>query len=216
MTDLDCLPALQTRFTTSEATVPLFGVHMETPSEPFVDRLRVALDSIFVWAAPYCSMINATPWLDKFIPNACAPWRKAAWDFTNYYTSVGEDAVNLAKETNKQGINSWVSDVMNGNAQKQLEATNSLKTGAKAAAPTPVHRRKLNAGRVTEIQALELVQAASETTWTVLLRFMTAWTLYPEQMKAARQEIDALCGLERFPSFEDRPNLPQLEAVARG
>lgn len=40
------------RFTTSEATVPLFGVHMPTPEEPFVDRLRVALDAIFVFANP--------------------------------------------------------------------------------------------------------------------------------------------------------------------
>lgn len=140
-------------------------------------------------------MINAAPALDKFIPNACAPWRKAAWDFTNYYTSVGEDAVNLAKETNRQGINSWVSDVLNGPAQKQIEKTNSL---------------------TTEIQALELVQAASETTWTVLLRFMTAWTLYPERMRPAQAEIDALCGLDRFPAFDDRPNLPQMEALARG
>lgn len=74
-------------------------------------------------------MINAAPFLDKFIPNVLAPWRKSAWDFTNYYTSVGIDAVNLAKGTHRQGINSWVSDVMNGPGQKQIDATGSLKTG---------------------------------------------------------------------------------------
>lgn len=63
---------------------------------------------------------------------------------------------------------------------------------------------------------MELVQAASETTWTVMLRFVSAWAIWPDRMKAAQDEIDRVVGADRLPTFEDRPNLPLVEAVCRG
>lgn len=152
------------------------------------------------------------PWVDKFLPSVLAPWRKIATDFTKYYNSIGEEVIELAMESGKKGISSWAHDVKTSETlQKQIAAT-SLTTGPSFI--SVLHFSKLIA--FSEMMALELVQAASETTWTVLLRFVSAWAIYPEQMKAAQAEMDRVVGTERFPTFEDRPNLPLIEAVCRG
>ncbi len=39
-------------------------------------------------------------------------------------------------------------------------------------------------------------------------------TLYPEVQKKAQAELDAVVGPNRLPTFQDRPNLPYLNAVA--
>jgi hypothetical protein len=50
-------------------------------------------------------------------------------------------------------------------------------------------------------------------TITVVLHFMLAMLTKPEVLKKAQQEIDAVVGKERLPSFEDRASLPYLECV---
>ena len=40
-------------------------------------------------------------------------------------------------------------------------------------------------------------------------------TLYPEVQKRGQDEIDAVIGPDRLPSFEDRPNLPYVEAIVK-
>lgn len=39
-------------------------------------------------------------------------------------------------------------------------------------------------------------------------------TLYPEVQKKAQAELDAVVGPNRLPTFQDRPNLPYMNAVA--
>lgn len=70
--------------------------------------------------------------------------------------------------------------------------------------------------RKAEIMTLELAHAATETTWSVLLRFVSAWALYPEAMKAAQIQLDDVVGTDCLPNFEARPKLPQVEAICRG
>jgi Cytochrome P450 len=39
--------------------------------------------------------------------------------------------------------------------------------------------------------------------------------LYPECQKRAREEIDAVVGLDRLPELSDRESLPYLESVVQ-
>ena len=39
--------------------------------------------------------------------------------------------------------------------------------------------------------------------------------LYPNVQKKAREEIDRVIGTDRLPTFEDRENLPYIEAVLK-
>ena len=45
--------------------------------------------------------------------------------------------------------------------------------------------------------------------------FVLAMTLYPEVQKRAQAEIDLVVGNDRFPTFEDRPQLPYIEAIVK-
>ena len=39
--------------------------------------------------------------------------------------------------------------------------------------------------------------------------------LYPEVQKKAQMEIDRVVGMDRLPSFADRPNVPYVDAVVK-
>jgi cytochrome P450 len=45
------------------------------------------------------------------------------------------------------------------------------------------------------------------------MSLLLATLLYPDMQKRAQEELDAVTGRERLPTFEDRPRLPFLDAV---
>nr|F1SY62.1 RecName: Full=Cytochrome P450 monooxygenase 58 [Postia placenta Mad-698-R]BAK09406.1 cytochrome P450 [Postia placenta] len=60
-----------------------------------------------------------------------------------------------------------------------------------------------------------MIGAGAETTAASLSVFMLAMTLYPDVMRKAQAEIDALVGRERMPTFADRPHLPYVCALVK-
>ncbi|KAJ3556657.1 hypothetical protein NM688_g1904 [Phlebia brevispora] len=57
--------------------------------------------------------------------------------------------------------------------------------------------------------------AGSETTAAALSVFVLAMVLYPDAMKRAQAQIDAVVGRERLPAFSDRRHLTYVEAIVR-
>ncbi|TFK86471.1 cytochrome P450 [Polyporus arcularius HHB13444] len=57
--------------------------------------------------------------------------------------------------------------------------------------------------------------AGADTTVATLLNFVHAMTLYPEVQARAQQEIDAVIGRDRLPTFDDRKRLPYLSNVVK-
>ena len=47
------------------------------------------------------------------------------------------------------------------------------------------------------------------------MSFFVAMLLHPEMQKKAQDEIDAVTGQERLPTFEDRPRLPYVNAICK-
>lgn len=50
-------------------------------------------------------------------------------------------------------------------------------------------------------------------TISALLTFILAMLTNPEAMRKGQEELDRVVGKNRLPSFEDRPNLPYIEAI---
>jgi cytochrome P450 len=48
-----------------------------------------------------------------------------------------------------------------------------------------------------------------------MMTFLIASLLHPELQKKAQDEIDAVVGRERLPTFEDRPKLPFIGAMCK-
>ena len=48
-----------------------------------------------------------------------------------------------------------------------------------------------------------------------LISFFLALVLFPEAQRRAQEELDAVIGRDRLPTFEDRPHLPYIEALCK-
>lgn len=57
--------------------------------------------------------------------------------------------------------------------------------------------------------------AGTDTTVTTLMTFFVAMLLHPDMQKKVQDEIDAVTGRERLPTFEDRPRLPFINAICK-
>ncbi|KAG6867073.1 hypothetical protein C0993_007061, partial [Termitomyces sp. T159_Od127] len=55
--------------------------------------------------------------------------------------------------------------------------------------------------------------AGAETTWSTISTFIYAMLAFPACQTRAQQEIDSVIGSERLPEFEDRKDLPYVEAM---
>lgn len=58
-------------------------------------------------------------------------------------------------------------------------------------------------------------QRSSVQTRSAITSFFLAMTVYPEVQRKAQVELDKVIGRSRLPSFEDRANLPYIEAIVK-
>ncbi|KAI1433867.1 cytochrome P450 oxidoreductase OrdA-like protein [Xylaria sp. CBS 124048] len=63
--------------------------------------------------------------------------------------------------------------------------------------------------------AAALYSGGSDTTVNTVAAFFLAISLYPEVQQRAREEIDQVIGTGRLPKFDDRDNLPYINAVVK-
>ncbi|KAJ9267651.1 hypothetical protein DTO212C5_5890 [Paecilomyces variotii] len=63
--------------------------------------------------------------------------------------------------------------------------------------------------------ALSLYAGGADTTVSSLAWFFLAMTVYPDVQRKAQEEIDRVIGSERLPGFEDRENLPYIDAIVK-
>ncbi|KAG9090340.1 hypothetical protein FS749_000640, partial [Ceratobasidium sp. UAMH 11750] len=65
----------------------------------------------------------------------------------------------------------------------------------------------------TKNLAETLYEGATDTTKNTLLSFLLAMVMFPEARTKAQREIDAVIGIGRLPTAEDRANLPYVNAL---
>ena len=56
------------------------------------------------------------------------------------------------------------------------------------------------------------MEAGSDTTSSTLLSFLLAMAKYPQALKAAQAEVDAICADTRSPTSDDINNMPYVRA----
>ncbi|KAJ7879670.1 cytochrome P450 [Mycena leptocephala] len=61
--------------------------------------------------------------------------------------------------------------------------------------------------------SVSLYTTAADTSVSAMGSIFVALSLYPKVQKKAQEELDRVVGHDRLPSFEDRPNLPYLNAI---
>jgi cytochrome P450 len=77
-------------------------------------------------------------------------------------------------------------------------------------AALPAHKSQL--GMIADVAGLVYV-AGSDTTVSSVVGFFLAMLINPEVQAKAQAEVDRVVGKDRLPEFEDRKELPYVEAL---
>ncbi|EXJ65093.1 hypothetical protein A1O7_01433 [Cladophialophora yegresii CBS 114405] len=178
------------RYSASVTFSLLLGARFDSNDAKTPEAIRCMFQDMFnklrpgYWLADWIPLLN-------YLPDSLAPWRAEA------------------RRTHETMMDFWsvpfdaIVDRMQNGTPPDCFLTRFL-ASPEAVNFSFVERRSILATILT---------AGSETTATTLQWFFKAAVVYPDFVKAAREELDRVVGPARFPSWQDRPNLPYIAAI---
>ncbi|KAF8311116.1 cytochrome P450 [Cantharellus anzutake] len=182
------------KFTVSKIMLEsLYGIAPTSPEDPFVKMMGSAASTFGEASQPGAFLIDAFPTL-KYVPSwfPFAGFKRQA----KIWAKIAHDSQELPFKVTKQ-------DVLEGANNTSFTANILRSIGLEA---DHEDLKSLSAA---------LVVASVDTTATTVGTFIRAMILNPEAQKRAQQEIEAVIGRHRLPTFSDREYLPYVEAVLK-
>ncbi|KAF8955138.1 cytochrome P450, partial [Flammula alnicola] len=172
-----------------------YGRRLPDDDEDLVSVLDI-LDGFIADCYPGAHLVDTFPVLDKILPSFLAPWRAAA---TKKHEKEMKLYTRLVLEVKKR---------MEG-GEPDLECFSARLWEQQAQLDLDLVTISYVAGSAFE--------AGTGTTAASFLWFLMAMILYPETMRKAQAEIDAVVGSdgEMMPSFQDLDALPYTAALTK-
>ncbi len=169
------------------------GERVLGPSKKLADIFRVVVE--FVTSGPPFGTVDAFPQLTK-LPRVLQPWRRSAERLANSTYTTYCDYWNPIRDrihAGKAGP-SFARDVLIGD-----------------------EARYTGTDEDSMYLCIQLVEAGSDTTRSLLNIFTMMAVTFPHVYEKARAEVDKICGAnaERLPTFEDESRLPYVNALAK-
>lgn len=175
------------RYSTAVILSSVFGLRGPNFHHPNIQRLYHVQDQftaiLETGAAP---PVDVFPFL-KLLPNFLSPWRKRALSIRDEQRQLYFDLLQSVKIRLKNGIHK------NCFMDSMLDETKRAKYA-------------LDDEHIAYIGGV-LMEGGSDTTASTLLSFVMAMIKYPRVLQKAQESVDAVCGTERSPNFEDTENL---------
>ncbi|KAI0302454.1 cytochrome P450 [Multifurca ochricompacta] len=150
-------------------------------------------------ALPSDLLVNGLPFL-RHIPE----W--LSWFSYKPLARIGHD---LGMEMMNEPIRFVRESMVNGTARPSL-ALENLQESEKLDGPEREKAEKV----ITETLA-SIFAAGADTTVSAMMSFILAVLLRPDLQKKAQEELDAVTGRERLPTFDDRQRLPLIDAMCK-
>lgn len=175
------------RYSSSLVYSLAYGVRMMRGDEQELKDVDQIMENFLLAGRVGTWIVDALPVLN-ILPGWLAPWKKIANDFFQFESTM--HLKNMTEACRKKSWN-WskqVHQMKEGKEMSQLELA-------------------YNVGIIYE--------AGSDTTTMALEIFTLAAVLYPSVMQEAQAELDSVVGSERLPTFDDRENLPYIEAIVK-
>ncbi|KAL1937769.1 hypothetical protein VTO73DRAFT_12922 [Trametes versicolor] len=177
----------------------VYGLEVADDDDKYVMIARRALDVFNYFMVPGRFLVDSLPVLrhvPSWFPGAgfkrkAKVWRKDVLALRN----VPFEAV--------------MDNVANGNTQSCI-ATSLLGKRAQLDGEAGVEFEEMS----KDICALAYITGA-DTTFSNVVAFFLAMTIFPDVQAKAQAELDAVIGPSRMPDFEDRPALPYINAVVK-
>ncbi|KAH9952456.1 cytochrome P450 [Russula dissimulans] len=148
---------------------------------------------------PGGSLVNQLPFL-RHIPS-WVPWLS--------YEPLAQLGRVLAERMKNEPIDFVKSAIYNGSAVQSL-SSDLLQEIENL---TDSERRKRE--EIVKVALGSIFTAGFDTTVSSISSLFLAFILFPQVQRRAQQELDAVIGRDRLPTFDDRPRLPYLEAICK-
>ncbi|EJT98884.1 cytochrome P450 [Dacryopinax primogenitus] len=177
------------RFATSMISGALYGKRIDHKDDSrLLHKIEEMTQRLMEALMPQNSVVDTLPFLEPVIRRV--KWfRKQSDDWHEEATMEGFRLYNAANETDSWGAITTVQDFETNREKYGLSRDDAM------------------------WDTLALYMAGQETTHTVMRIFALAMLHNPAVMRTAQRQLDAICE-NRTPTFEDRPKLPYIEAVA--
>ncbi|KAI0298155.1 cytochrome P450 [Multifurca ochricompacta] len=142
-------------------------------------------------AAPGSFLVELFPWM-MYIPKRFAKWKREGEEKGEEHQKMFHGLLNRVKV-----------DLANGGTTPSFSA--SL-------------LQENDRNNLTELEMsflAGLISAGAETTVTTLIWWTLAMIAFPEVQRRAQNELDAVVGRSRLPTFADAPHLPYVRAIVK-
>ncbi|KAA1476596.1 cytochrome P450 [Dentipellis sp. KUC8613] len=163
-------------------------------NDPSVQEINGFIKQLSHYGRPGGHLVEVFPWM-VYIPQSLAKWKREAMLGFRHYTKVFE---NLADDVAKRMSTETVRPCFTAS----LIENNS-------AGSCNLSKREI------AWAAGGMFAAGSETTSSVMAWFLLVMIAFPEAQKRAQDELDAIVGRSRVPTFADFEHLPYIQAVVK-
>lgn len=163
-----------------------YGKRMPRGDETEVKNIEQVMNNFLYSARVGTWVVDAIPVLNK-LPKFLAPWKRTGDKYHEFESAFFQR--NLEEAQNSKKLN-WAKQA------KPMKETSEMPTK-----------------ELSYVVGI-MYEAGSDTTTMALHSFILAELTYPEAIKEAQRELDSIVG-DQFPTFEDRPRLSCIEAVAK-
>ncbi|PBK75827.1 cytochrome P450 [Armillaria solidipes] len=175
----------------------VYGFDVNPNGDQFVGLADRALESARIIGNMGTFVVDYIPSL-KYLPR----WFPGA-NFLNLAHTWSKDVQNM-----KQSPFEYASESLaKGHAPPSFVSENLTKMKQFGAPESAAHLE------IIRDTAAVAFAADADTTVSVVLSTMLAFLLYPEVQAKAQAELDTVVGPTRLPNFDDRPQLPYIEAI---
>lgn len=170
-----------------------YGYDIEESNDPFVHIANKAMDNFNRATAPGAFLVNQLPIL-LYVPDwfPGAGFKKLGKLWAKDYWAMVDVPHNYVKE-----------QLANGSAEDSFTAK-WLKQNIS-------HQDELD----LKFASSSMFGAGAETTAVIIQTFFLLMAMYPEIQKRAQDEVDSVVGRDRLPTFQDRTQLPYVDAISK-
>ncbi|KAH8118941.1 cytochrome P450 [Phellopilus nigrolimitatus] len=174
-----------------------YGHKVQDENDPYITLAEDGIDALVKAATPGAFLVEVIPWL-KYVP---------AWFPGAGFQRIAKEGYELSQAMRFRPYYQTKEKILKGIAQPCMTSELiELYTDGKGNIPD----EELIASVLGIVYG-----GGADTSVSSILTFILAMVLNPEVQRRAQEEIDNVIGFDRLPAFEDKENLPYVNAICK-